>query len=299
MLMPGRNYNSAEYRWGFNGKENDNEVKGAGNSLDFGARIYDSRLGKWLSVDALTGLAVDWTPYRFGFNNPILFMDKDGNIEWPLNGFKAIDKHTKVYDFHDVYNKSKKVWECQTGYFEGELTKEYKDWMKSPSPQTIVRTSWWSALRQSTEKKQMTSPHVGTDFKAAKGTPFYSLGDGIIEELDEKKGIMTVKYGSDKVTFRHLDCIEESFEVGKKVYEGQILGNTGNTNSSGGPHLHVEAKNKNGKNIDPEKKNYGTVTNKQFFTDYGGDYRRLKGYLEDHKPENTNPRIGPVPSPDN
>ncbi len=42
------------YRFGFNGKENDNEVKGVGNSLDFGARIYDSRLGRWLIVDPLT-----------------------------------------------------------------------------------------------------------------------------------------------------------------------------------------------------------------------------------------------------
>lgn len=33
--------------------EKDNEVKGSGNSLDFGARIYDSRLGKWLSTDPL------------------------------------------------------------------------------------------------------------------------------------------------------------------------------------------------------------------------------------------------------
>ena len=44
---------AVSYRFGFNGKENDNEVKGAGNSVDFGARIYDSRLGRWMSVDSL------------------------------------------------------------------------------------------------------------------------------------------------------------------------------------------------------------------------------------------------------
>ena len=49
--MDGRTFSSEKYRFGFNGKENDNEVKGAGNSLDFGARIYDSRLGRWLSCD--------------------------------------------------------------------------------------------------------------------------------------------------------------------------------------------------------------------------------------------------------
>jgi RHS repeat-associated protein len=41
------------YRFGFNGQEKDDEVKVEGNSLDFGARIYDSRLGRWLSLDPL------------------------------------------------------------------------------------------------------------------------------------------------------------------------------------------------------------------------------------------------------
>ena len=47
MLMPGRKYYSASanYRYGFNGKENDNEVKGEGNrnQQDYGMRIYDLR----------------------------------------------------------------------------------------------------------------------------------------------------------------------------------------------------------------------------------------------------------------
>jgi len=41
--QPGRSYTSDSYRYGFNGMEKDDEVKGTGNSLDFGARIYDLR----------------------------------------------------------------------------------------------------------------------------------------------------------------------------------------------------------------------------------------------------------------
>jgi hypothetical protein len=36
-----------DYRFGFNGQEKDNELKGVGNSLDFNFRVYDSRLGKF------------------------------------------------------------------------------------------------------------------------------------------------------------------------------------------------------------------------------------------------------------
>lgn len=41
MQMPGRSYQGTGYRYGFNGMEKDDEVKGSGNSYDFGARIYD------------------------------------------------------------------------------------------------------------------------------------------------------------------------------------------------------------------------------------------------------------------
>jgi len=47
-LMPGRSFSSGDYRYGFNGKENDNEVKGVtGSQQDYGMRIYDPRLGKF------------------------------------------------------------------------------------------------------------------------------------------------------------------------------------------------------------------------------------------------------------
>ena len=48
--MPGREAGT-DYRYGFNGKENDDEVKGEGNQQDYGMRIYDPRLGRFLSVD--------------------------------------------------------------------------------------------------------------------------------------------------------------------------------------------------------------------------------------------------------
>jgi len=67
-----------EYRYGFNGMEKDTELKGEGNSLDFGARIYDSRLGRWLSRDPLMSIYPSLSPYHGIGNNPILFKDIDG-----------------------------------------------------------------------------------------------------------------------------------------------------------------------------------------------------------------------------
>jgi len=77
--MPGRTYSVEDkYRYGFNGKENDNEVKGDGNLQDYGMRIYDSRIGRFLSVDPLTKQYPELTPYQFASNRPIDGIDLDG-----------------------------------------------------------------------------------------------------------------------------------------------------------------------------------------------------------------------------
>ena len=69
---------NGSYRYGFNGKENDDEVKGEGNQQDYGMRIYDPRLGRFLSVDPLTKDYPELTPYQFASNTPIQAIDIDG-----------------------------------------------------------------------------------------------------------------------------------------------------------------------------------------------------------------------------
>jgi RHS repeat-associated protein len=78
--LPGRAFNlgNRSYRYGFNGKENDNDVKGEGNQQDYGMRIYDPRVGRFLSVDPLTKSYPWYTPYQFAGNRPIVAIDLDG-----------------------------------------------------------------------------------------------------------------------------------------------------------------------------------------------------------------------------
>ncbi|RAJ08771.1 RHS repeat-associated protein [Chitinophaga skermanii] len=87
MIMPGRKF-ASNYRYGFNGKENDNDVKGEGNQIDYGMRIYDPRIGKFLSVDPLQKKYPDLTPFQFAGNNPIAGIDLDGReFEWFMAEF--------------------------------------------------------------------------------------------------------------------------------------------------------------------------------------------------------------------
>jgi len=78
MQIPGRNWNAGSYRYGFNGKENDNEIKGVGDQQDYGMRIYDPRVGRFLSVDPVSNKYPELTPYQFASNRPIDGIDLDG-----------------------------------------------------------------------------------------------------------------------------------------------------------------------------------------------------------------------------
>jgi RHS repeat-associated protein len=68
------------YRYGFNGMEKDNELKGEANSNDFGARMHDPRVGRFLSLDPLKQEAPGWSPYSYAIDNPIVFVDREGEF---------------------------------------------------------------------------------------------------------------------------------------------------------------------------------------------------------------------------
>lgn len=82
MLMPGRSFRSDEYRYGFQGQEKDDEVKGNGNQYDYGFRIYDPRIAKFLSRDPLFKSYPFYTPYQYAANTPIWAIDLDGLEAW-------------------------------------------------------------------------------------------------------------------------------------------------------------------------------------------------------------------------
>src|SRR5438270_8727694 len=93
MDMPGRHYpakvlaplTQGAYRYGFNGKERDWEDYGDGNQYDYGARIYNPTIGRFLSVDPLQKQYPWFTPYQFSSNSPIANIDLDGLESWAVN----------------------------------------------------------------------------------------------------------------------------------------------------------------------------------------------------------------------
>jgi len=78
-LLPGRNYSSDSYRFGFQGQEKDDEINGAtGTSYAFEYRMHDPRIGRFLSIDPLAAKYPHNSPYAFSENRVIDGVDLEG-----------------------------------------------------------------------------------------------------------------------------------------------------------------------------------------------------------------------------
>jgi RHS repeat-associated protein len=101
--MAGRGYSSETYRFGFNGKELDLEAQ----TQDYGFRIYDPRLGRFLSVDPLGGDAPNWSSYAAFADNPLYYIDPNGKkfVNFDVQGNYV--GTTKDNWFHNLFMGSK------------------------------------------------------------------------------------------------------------------------------------------------------------------------------------------------
>ncbi len=81
MEMPGRSYQSNDYRFGFNGMEKMDEISSNGNNYDYGARLLNPRAARWFSLDPLANQQSGWSPYKSFLDNPIMYTDPTGMSE--------------------------------------------------------------------------------------------------------------------------------------------------------------------------------------------------------------------------
>ena len=82
-----RSFSLDGYRYGYQGSEKDDEVKGNGNSYTTEFRQLDPRLGRWLSVDPLADKYPSMSPFLYTAGNPIRYIDAYG-LEKKPNRFE-------------------------------------------------------------------------------------------------------------------------------------------------------------------------------------------------------------------
>ncbi len=108
--------------------------------------------------------------------------------------------------------------------------------------------------------------HTGMDFTADRGADVYATGDGVVEEIENKRWgygksiVINHGYGY-KTRYAHL----KDFKVkkGEKIKRGQLIGFVGSTGKSTGPHLHYEVI-KNGEKVNPIGYYHNDLTPEQY-----------------------------------
>lgn len=114
--------------------------------------------------------------------------------------------------------------------------------------------------------------HKGIDLRAPRRTPVYATADGVVKFVEDKnRGTfgrvvhILHNYGFETL-YGHLRFTK--VKIGDVVKKGQLIGLSGNSGRSTGPHLHYELRHA-GKILDPQAfmdwgmKNYNTIFEKQ------------------------------------
>lgn len=165
------------YRYGFNGMEKDDEVKGEGNSYTTEFRQYDPRIGRWLSLDPAQSKLPWQSPYVAFNNSPIQFDDPNGDyIDWNVKGKQKRKLKREIRRLKRKDDSFRAMW---------------KEWRKSDEKHTI-----WSIHHTNTNNPDgaqqndnypfiytNSNHHINNNGKRVKnhhhyiGTPKYSINE--------------------------------------------------------------------------------------------------------------------------
>ena len=137
MLVPNRHGSSNSYRYGFQGQEKDDEIKGESNSLNYTFRMHDPRVGRFFATDPLE-IDYPWnSPYAFSENRVI-----DGNeiegLEWGKAIKFAAKQGAKKFAKEFIQNQIK-------ARLKSYLSKNWaKQLLKdAEGAMDLLEDSWW------------------------------------------------------------------------------------------------------------------------------------------------------------
>ena len=129
MLKPERHGRAGDsYRYGFQGQESDNEVKGEGNSVNYKYRMHDPRIGRFFAIDPLAPKYPHNSPYAFSENRVIDAIELEGLESFKIkdlgNGAKSLTLIDVTTEFQVIDENN----EVRTDFKYCEIIEAMKDY---------------------------------------------------------------------------------------------------------------------------------------------------------------------------
>lgn len=145
----------------------------------------------------------------------------------------------------------------EMGYFNPKGESLRKVFLKSPIRYGRITSGF--KMRRFHPVLQVNRPHLGVDYAAPIGTPVRAVGDGTVTFAAMSGGggnVIKIRHNSTYETaYKHLSGYGKGIRSGARVQQGQVIGYSGNTGLSTGPHLHFEFY-QSGRYIDPLSKKF-------------------------------------------
>jgi RHS repeat-associated protein len=126
--LENRTYNATAMKYDFTGKERDDQT-----TYDyFGARYYDSRIGRWSGVEPLLDKFIEMTPYCYSQNNSVNRLDVDGKDDYyyqKANEVGIVKTNSDVHNYF-VQNDAGNIEHNGSSYFKAnsQQTVDLYDW---------------------------------------------------------------------------------------------------------------------------------------------------------------------------
>ncbi|NLL28621.1 MAG: RHS repeat-associated core domain-containing protein [Bacteroidales bacterium] len=216
----GSNYNTP---YKFSAKEKDQET----GFNYFGARYYVDYMYVWLSVDPKADQAPGWTPYRAFFNNPIRYIDPDGQWEWDTKGNLVAQKWDNSYTMAKFLGTSQK--NAMTILSRSGITANDKGVLNLKEGQVLSKNTLWVGTKSASGPVVNNTKEAIAHYFNGNGAAA-DVGDQSTRELlsSSKFQEKHTKITSEKVQPTgdfFVDLTNETFHIGRTNVDYSVSGN--------------------------------------------------------------------------
>jgi RHS repeat-associated protein len=255
---------AAGNKYQYNGKEL-NEDFGLGWN-DYGARMYDAAIGRWMQVDPLTEKMPVWSPYNYTYGNPVRFIDLFGMEPEDDDGEGDTSYRLNAHDYQK--SQSKKEQEANSRIYN---MKSWLNGLVANATLTVttevagsanVVDNYFNPDDKSKNDLYYTVPTYKMELEGTNDNGTYSFSTYEVIRFgvkrDSKNGLPYYQgFNAPEYPDENRNYLLGGFatKIGEDVYERGGFNITGSYNLHSGPNFPMDMPSRSGAG----RRNYGCI----------------------------------------